>query len=183
MGYEMDITFCHEPPDANAAEIEARVKAIADADASAGGYQIRNDNGAISWRLLPLDRADRPKCGATCKSTRQPCRAPVALKPNGDLAARCGRHGGLSTGPQTAKGRATIGAANSKRKGTRYKIKGLPAARVAADIAAMRSQSAPAQVPADPPPIVPDVAAQLRELASRELERRAQLERDANGGQ
>ncbi len=44
-------------------------------------------------------RAFRPRCGATCKQTRKPCRA-GAMK-NG----RCRYHGGCSTGPKTEAGR------------------------------------------------------------------------------
>ena len=181
-----------EKKHADPAEVERRVQQIAAALPNCGGHEIKSENGAISWRLLPLERADRPRCGATCKGTRRPCRMAVELKSNGQLAARCRLHGGASTGPRTAKGRAAIAAANRSRVGTRYRAKGLPpaihpAAFAVADAAIdatvnqlrARVQSPPLELA----PMPPDVAAQVRAMAQRELDRRAQLERDANGGQ
>lgn len=51
--------------------------------------------------LWPGPKATRPRCGARRKSDGQPCQAP-ARWPSG----RCRLHGGLSTGPKTAEGRA-----------------------------------------------------------------------------
>jgi len=45
-------------------------------------------------------RREKERCGAYARSTGKPCQAP-AMK-NG----RCKLHGGLSTGPKTAEGRA-----------------------------------------------------------------------------
>ena len=56
-----------------------------------------------------LERANSSKrCGARRKRDGQPCQQPAM--PNG----RCRLHGGLSTGPQTAEGKARIGAAALK---------------------------------------------------------------------
>lgn len=41
---------------------------------------------------------EAPRCGARCKRTGEPCRAPAM--PNG----RCRLHGGKSTGPRTPEG-------------------------------------------------------------------------------
>jgi hypothetical protein len=69
---------------------------------------------AIEATLLTL--GDPPKafrrqflCEAHARTTGKPCRA-HALQ-NG----RCKLHGGLSTGPRTAEGRARIAAAQRKR--------------------------------------------------------------------
>jgi len=50
----------------------------------------------------------KPLCGAKTRSGH-PCRKP-ALK----RKRRCRLHGGMSTGPQTAEGKARIGAAQFK---------------------------------------------------------------------
>ncbi len=51
-----------------------------------------------------------PKCGARCKRTGKPCTRRVVL---GNV--RCRLHGGLSTGPATAAGRARISESNRRR--------------------------------------------------------------------
>ncbi len=111
------------------------------------------------WRLHP---SPRPQCGAKCRSGR-PCQAKVAYLPNGDWATRCKRHGGLSTGPRTPEGRQSIGAANSRRKGTAYKKRTLSAAPAAKVPAHQEKQEKPAAPPT------------LAESAARELERREKL--------
>jgi hypothetical protein len=58
----------------------------------------------------------RPRCGAMCRDGH-PCQARVVSKPNGLLAKRCRLHGGLSTGPKTAKGRQRIVESNRRRIG------------------------------------------------------------------
>ena len=56
-----------------------------------------------------LARADAaPRCGARRKATGQACRAPAMV--NG----RCHKHGGASTGPRTAGGKARCAAASTK---------------------------------------------------------------------
>lgn len=65
-------------------------------------------------------RADRPRCGATCRDGH-PCRAPAVWLP-GEPAPRNGRcrlHGGLSTGPKTAEGKAAIAESNRRRAAIR----------------------------------------------------------------
>ena len=58
---------------------------------------------------LPLPKAERPRCGAKTRSGR-PCQARVVPGKR-----RCRMHGGLSTGPRTAKGRSRIAAAQRRR--------------------------------------------------------------------
>ena len=56
----------------------------------------------------PISRAlEAPRCGARCKRTGAPCRAPAMQ--NG----RCRLHGGLSTGPRTQEGIRRIKEANT----------------------------------------------------------------------
>ncbi len=51
-------------------------------------------------------RAERPRCGARCRDGH-PCTAPVVWNAgDAEPRRRCRMHGGLSTGPQTAGGRA-----------------------------------------------------------------------------
>lgn len=55
-------------------------------------------------------RADRPFCGARCKSrNHEPCRARVVVMRDAEgrvrIRTRCKVHGGLSTGPRTEEGR------------------------------------------------------------------------------
>lgn len=54
-----------------------------------------------------------PLCGAKTRSGSPCAKYPIAGK------RRCRNHGGLSTGPRTAEGRARIAAANTKHG--RYK--------------------------------------------------------------
>jgi hypothetical protein len=61
-----------------------------------------------------LPKTDRPRCGAKCRDAHQ-CRAPVVVKEDGSFKKRCRLHGGLSTGPKSAEGRAAIGASNRRR--------------------------------------------------------------------
>ena len=55
-------------------------------------------------------RSSRPRCGAYARSTGRPCQAPVVPGKQ-----RCKLHGGLSTGPKTAEGRARIVEAQRRR--------------------------------------------------------------------
>ena len=67
----------------------------------------------VSWtdaRALPRPRLRlRVLCGAHRKYDGQPCQAKAL--PNG----RCKLHGGMSTGPKTAEGRARIVASMTAR--------------------------------------------------------------------
>lgn len=67
--------------------------------------------GVLSAMLGAMTKPDRSRCGARCRSKGgAPCSAPVARV--GDvLRKRCRLHGGLSTGPRTAEGRARSRAA------------------------------------------------------------------------
>jgi hypothetical protein len=68
---------------------------------------------SIEQRLLALEARQRRRglrCGArTQKGT--PCR----MKPVSERKGRCRLHGGLSTGPKTAEGRARIAEAQRRR--------------------------------------------------------------------
>src|SRR5215813_6348926 len=57
----------------------------------------------------PLKHKDRPRCGARNRQGR-PCA--VRVEPG---KARCRFHGGLSTGPRTAEGKARIAEAQRRR--------------------------------------------------------------------
>jgi hypothetical protein len=57
----------------------------------------------------PLRRKDRPRCGAR---TRKGVPCVVRVEPG---KRRCRFHGGLSTGPKTAEGKARIAAAQRRR--------------------------------------------------------------------
>lgn len=70
--------------------------------------------------ILPMDNPEKYivtaagritclRCTAMSKNTRQQCRKP-ALKAS--HTQKCGHHGGKSTGPKTAAGKARIGAAH-----------------------------------------------------------------------
>lgn len=68
----------------------------------------RKATAGNDWKLLGPFIIDHPRlcakltirrCGARCKSTGKPCMG--RAMPNG----RCRYHGGMSTGPLTAKGR------------------------------------------------------------------------------
>jgi hypothetical protein len=67
--------------------------------------------GAEQYRVR---KADRPLCGARCR-TGKPCCARVLVRADRTLARRCRMHGGASTGPKTAEGRARCGAVQRER--------------------------------------------------------------------
>jgi hypothetical protein len=91
-------------------------------------------------RTTRTRKPDRPRCGARCRSRDgAPCAAPPVWDPqrNRPRNGRCRIHGGLSTGPRTAKGRARCSDAgrrgalkrweasrseNSPRHSTRYQL-------------------------------------------------------------
>ena len=65
--------------------------------------------GPSAWRRNRVrPKGDRPRCGARCKRDGAPCKAPVVWDKERDAPrnGRCRMHGGLSTGPKTAEGRA-----------------------------------------------------------------------------
>jgi hypothetical protein len=63
--------------------------------------------------------AARPHCGARCRSG-SPCEAPRVWVKGADAPrSRCRMHGGLSTGPRTPEGRATIAQSNRRRAAQR----------------------------------------------------------------
>lgn len=72
----------------------------------------------VARKRPPTD--ERPRCGAKCRDGRA-CRA-AAVWRAGDpapLNGRCRMHGGLSTGPRTAEGRARSLAGAAKGRATR----------------------------------------------------------------
>ena len=81
-----------------------------------GGF----DFAAIAATLPPL--ADGPTCGARTRSG-QPCRGvpvadrrPALEQLHKPKRMRCRMHGGRSTGPRTAAGRAAIAESNRRRR-------------------------------------------------------------------
>ena len=80
--------------------------------------------GRTPWRLMAaLDlmaeaprKRDRPRCGAKTRSGR-PCMAPAVWdhQHKRPRNGRCRIHGGLSTGPRTAEGKARIAEALRRR--------------------------------------------------------------------
>ncbi len=74
---------------------------------------------AAGWRK-PLDRVfkhELPLCGARCRDGH-PCQAKATMDADTGCYVRNGRcrlHGGLSTGPRTAAGRARIARAARQR--------------------------------------------------------------------
>jgi hypothetical protein len=80
-----------------------------------------------SWLRAPKPaRAARPLCGARCRSKGgAPCLARVCVRMTPDgawlLATRCRLHGGLSTGPRTAAGRAACVEAGRRGAATRWR--------------------------------------------------------------
>lgn len=64
----------------------------------------------------PPRRRDLPRCGARCRSKGgEPCGARVVVRADGSLSKRCRMHGGCSTGPRTAEGKARAAAAARAR--------------------------------------------------------------------
>ena len=78
------------------------------------GVALRMARTARLAGKVPRRAAERPRCGARCRSKRgAPCAAPVTVRWYADragrftvpkLATRCRMHGGLSTGPTTPEG-------------------------------------------------------------------------------
>jgi hypothetical protein len=79
-------------------------------------------NGKHSRKPTPkpdVVPAERPRCGARCRSGH-PCRrrvikSPLTVRP----ARRCKLHGGASTGPKTPEGRAASLSALARGRATR----------------------------------------------------------------
>ena len=72
-----------------------------------GGRELRALG--LNRSRLPLPRKERPRCGARNRQGK-PCS--VRVEPG---KRRCRFHGGLSTGPKTAAGRARIAEAQRRR--------------------------------------------------------------------
>ena len=79
--------------------------------AAALDAQRKRREAATARKVRPKTDA-RPRCGARCRSGR-PCVAPAVWLPGASKPrnGRCRMHGGLSTGPRTAEGRARVRAA------------------------------------------------------------------------
>jgi hypothetical protein len=69
------------------------------------------------WKESKPQKRRRPLCAARCRDGHA-CRARVALDDKGAPRRRCKVHGGLSTGPRTAEGRARIAESNRRRAKT-----------------------------------------------------------------
>jgi len=70
------------------------------------------------WVDTVVPKNQRPRCGAKCRSRGgAPCRARVVWDHEHDRPRnhRCRMHGGLSTGPRTAEGRARCAEAVRRR--------------------------------------------------------------------
>jgi hypothetical protein len=65
-------------------------------------------------RFHRAPKSARAICGAKTRNGST-CRARVVTRTDGTPARRCRMHGGLSTGPRTAKGRARIAESNRRR--------------------------------------------------------------------
>ncbi len=61
-----------------------------------------------------IPKKNLPLCGAACRDGHA-CSAKVRVRADGSLATRCRLHGGASTGPTSAEGRARCGAAQRER--------------------------------------------------------------------
>jgi len=87
--------------------------------------RLHPDQAPARLRCTPKRR--RPSCRAT---TRQgpPCQAPAVWDTTRERArnGRCRMHGGLSTGPRTAEGRARIAASNRRRHQATRERRGQP---------------------------------------------------------
>lgn len=90
-------------------------------------HALADENGYIDgvpawrwWKVAMVERfqharkSERPECGARCRSGA-PCKARRMVRDDGTLARRCRMHGGGSTGPRTAAGRAAVAESNRRR--------------------------------------------------------------------
>lgn len=66
------------------------------------------------FQLWHVPKRERPECGAKCRDGHA-CHGRVVVRPDGSFAKRCRLHGGKSTGPKTAEGRARIAESNRRR--------------------------------------------------------------------
>jgi len=87
------------------------------------------NRGRLKYGNQSGDPSKSPRCGAHCKSTGQPCRAPGMRRSNG-VYSRCYMHGGRSTGPKTPEGkervrqaRITHGRSTAKAKAIRRELR------------------------------------------------------------
>ncbi len=71
--------------------------------------RLRKERRRAQEWSTPKPRRDRPRCGAKTRQGEACRRLPVPGR------ARCANHGGMSTGPKTATGRAAIAASNRRR--------------------------------------------------------------------
>ena len=67
-----------------------------------------------SFRLWKVPKRERPQCGARCRDGHA-CNSRVVVRSDGSFTRRCRLHGGKSTGPKTAEGRARIAESNRRR--------------------------------------------------------------------
>ena len=133
---------------------------LATAKAQGRGYTLAFD-AFTGWRLTlaaPAKR-QRPRCAAKCRDG-SPCQARALTG-----RRRCRMHGGLSTGPRSAEGRARIAQANQQRQGTRYRVKARPLPKMLTE-AQQRGQQIARLLEAAHDPRT------LAEAARAELERR-----------
>ena len=86
-----------------------RRRTCSDPDCAIGAKCKRMAALGLAGDGSPLRRKDRPRCGARTRKG-DPCL--VRVEPG---KRRCRFHGGLSTGPRTAEGKARIAAAQRRR--------------------------------------------------------------------
>ena len=86
-----------------------RNRSCSDPACGIGGKCKRLAELGLAGNGFPLCRKDRPRCGAR---TRKGVPCLVRVEPG---KRRCRFHGGLSTGPRTAEGKARIAAAQRRR--------------------------------------------------------------------
>ena len=84
-------------------------RGCSDPDCAIGARCKRMAELGLAGDGSPLARRDRPSCGARTRKGA-PCQAQVVPGKR-----RCRMHGGLSTGPRTAEGKARIAAAQRRR--------------------------------------------------------------------
>lgn len=97
-----------------AAEIQTALEAGDFKRANRLGKKLVALHGSIPARP---PRRERPRCTAIAKTTGRRCQMAAYWQP-GDPAPRNGKcriHGGMSTGPKTAEGRAAIAESNRRR--------------------------------------------------------------------
>ena len=89
----------------------AMLAAMEKAKAEGRAYSFSYEDGkSLKAWIGKQPKRLQPRCGALCR-TGEPCQMRVVKGKK-----RCRLHGGLSTGPKTAEGRARIAESNRRRR-------------------------------------------------------------------